>query len=97
MTDARLVEAHQHVSLMQSLEANAGWKMLVEIIQEQSSEMSLVLEPLRSNEELYAQEFRKGEIKRAQTILALPAALVEAAQGIIEAFTDEDEEDGEAS
>ncbi len=97
MTDSRLVEAHQHVSLMQSLEANAGWKLLVEIIQEQSAEMSIVLKPLTSMDEVYAQEFRKGEIARAQTILALPATIADAAQGIIETLTDKDEDDAETS
>lgn len=74
------------MSNFRNLVACPGWAALVELVnlQNQGRENNILGSPLKSSEHVYEQEFQKGEIVGARTVLALPTLLMETAQAEVE-------------
>lgn len=70
---------------MRQLVQSAGWAALVEIAKAQvATRQGAVGQPLKKLDDVYEQEFRKGEIVGMQTLIAIPTTLLESSKDILE-------------
>lgn len=83
---------------MESLQANAGWERLCEIIHDCVEERDRKLDdPLDSMDGVPRQEYTKGARQAYRHILDMPDALIETSKNVIEltAPAEEEIEDGQ--
>ncbi len=96
--DARLREAVQQRNAFSDLLRSQGWdalaKVLTSQIEQRRNKFELV--PLSSLDEVYAQEFLKGELAALRLILRLPQDALDDAQDVIDTTkeTEGHDEDG---
>lgn len=64
---------------LKALLESTGWSILVATMQDQVKARieALVLSPLKTSDEVYQQEFSKGEISALQLVLRLPELLMD--------------------
>lgn len=70
-----------------------GWVLLNSHLEEQIKARTdkVILEPLKTHDGVFEQEFAKGEIQALRMVIQLPKTLVEQAEQFIKERADEDE------
>lgn len=67
------------VMALRELVASAGWKEYIAIVEEQAAyrEQQVILVPLSSADQVYAQEFAKGELNALRSTKFMPEHIIE--------------------
>lgn len=97
--DERLTEAVKYKNALNALVKSEGWKIFVDIADENIHNRTqvILLEPLSSLDDALPKEFMKGEVAGIMALKLYPEAKIEECEALIDALKEKPDGEEEAS